>query len=279
MNRNKLGCLGWSFVIFIILMLVSLVIEYWYIVVAIIAIAIFVNWKRIKARHSSQQSNNPEESDGTDYKTVPKTHSANIYVAKPINYDEVLDYAKSEPSIMTLENNKYINSRTNRPAFSPASIQKTRQKLFGFGQQEATFRHLVTLSNYNQFESLRQYFEVISTPFFEGAMLAYKQGDWKKAEKWWLTTLDTMPFQASRRLEIMFRKQKRYANCVQVYSKAIEFAQDYLKLTGVDLYEKLEIRKEKCGQDLLNHLNDDKSHNLVLYPSHIDEKMVEQLLK
>ncbi|KRM81369.1 hypothetical protein FC35_GL000149 [Limosilactobacillus coleohominis DSM 14060] len=107
--------------------------------------------------------------------------------------------------------------------------------------------------------------------------VAYKQGDWDIAEKWWLSVLDIRPTNVTHKLEIMYRKQKRYKDIVDMYSLAAKHAAYYAKLTGQNMTKEIVSSRNLAGEELLNNLENDKSRGVIEYPTMINKKFINRL--
>lgn len=61
-------------------------------------------------------------------------------------------------------------------------------------------------------------------PVYYFADLLYKQGKWIQAEYQWLSIIDDMPNKVGEKLAILYRKEKRYKNEVEIIERAKEYA-------------------------------------------------------
>lgn len=146
-----------------------------------------------------------------------------------------------------------------------------------FGHQEKIFEHLADLAKHTSIEVIRQYLSVIATPYYEGAMLAYKRGNLDKAEMWWLKVFDIQPVSVSHRLAILYRKQHRYKDLVDMYIKALKYAQtSYIYLNTTQENSLLD-EKNKAGELLLKNLNNDQSKGFRRYSSLVDQRFIKEL--
>lgn len=272
MNNNKIGCLGWIVVLLFLAPIIELIINFWYVLVAgVIIYLVWDYWDKRKAREAmDQQTTTISPPDPPKPKEIVKPS----YLPQVINYQDVLDYVDLEPPIMKIEGNKYINSWTGNITASPKSMDETIYRIKQFGHQKKTFEVLFDKSKFNHAEALHEYYEVISTPFYEGGLLAYQRGDFDKAEIWWIKVFDVLPFRISERLRAMYRKQHRYKDVVDMYRRALKIGKDKLSAAQEDRMVK---EKNKAGEVLLNHLNDDQSRGIATLSSLADNRFVEEL--
>lgn len=97
---------------------------------------------------------------------------------------------------------------------------------------------------------------------YHQGLLYYKQGEWSNAEKQWLKILKKMPNHVGDCLDILYRKQRRYKNEIDMLKAAII----YTKQTPVKEYQdsrSVEYRLEKAKQFYKKHNNEDESLDIT----------------
>lgn len=279
--------LGWLIAIIWIAAIVAVgytfVVKFWWLIL-IVAVA-FYFWKKRKNKKAPQQNstkiNQKPDSSKVEPAKALKTDETkeirNVKLPAPVNYDDVMYYLNNGPNIMTIEGGKHINATNGNPVLSANAIEQTKEKIQRFGHQTATYRHLVDLSLINPQEAVRQYFEVVATPYFEGGLLAYECGDWVLAEKWWLSIIDVHPYECSKRLAILYRKQHRYKDISDMYAVAInDSKKPYIHLRpGQD--QDMVSAFMKASEKYLDKKDMDNSKGVKTYPSLIDMKFIDVL--
>lgn len=267
--------------IIIVLLLVAFVVafiaKFWWLILIVVAVWYF--WKQHKDNHAASNKkviSQPEHKTVQPINRYPK--KKNVYLPKPVKAQDVLDYLKVLPSPMILEGGKSINTRTGNPMASKKAIDLSIQRVKGLGDhQQWTFRHLVEVSEYDRVGATREYLDVISTRYYDGAMLAYQCGDWALAERWWLSIVDLLPYECSKRLAILYRKQHRYKDVSDMYAVAINDSEKpYIHLRpGQD--QKMVSAFMKASEKYLDKKDKDKSKGVKTYPSLIDMKFIDVL--
>ena len=265
--------IGAIILILLAAMILGFVMKFWWLIL-IIAVAWYF-WPKLKAKHSKTTGKvvNPPKT-----KTTKQTKRKNVYLPKNVKAQEVLEYLKMLPSPMVLEGGKTINSRTGNPMASKKDIELSTRRVKGLGNhQQWTFRHLVEVSEYDRVGATREYLDVISTRYYDGAMLAYQCGDWALAERWWLSIVDLLPYECSKRLAILYRKQHRYKDVSDMYAVAINDSEKpYIHLRpGQD--QKMVSAFMKASEKYLDKKDKDKSKGVKTYPSLIDMKFIDVL--
>lgn len=94
-------------------------------------------------------------------------------------------------------------------------------------------------------------------PIYHYADLLYKEGKWIQAEDQWLSILPKMPNFVGEKLAIMYRKEKRYRNEVEVINAAIKYTEHAIPTYAHR--DTLIVRKAKAQSLLSNKLDEDKS--------------------
>lgn len=278
MKNNNIGCFGWAFLIFIALWMLGLFIEFWYIFVSIAILAVIIVWWKNKSTEQKPAKQKSNESIPTEVK--PKLHTIdpyrNAYIPHP-NYDEIFEYVRMEPPIMRLENHKYLNSWTNNYTASPKSLLATQNKIHPNKDWTPVYKELLRLSKINSDEAIREYLEVLMVNYYEGGLLAYKRGDFDKAEQWFLQVLDVNPLLVSKRLAVLFNKEKRYSDVVYVYSRAIEFTNNWFIMISESNKSKLLEEYRKAQEKLAKLADKDCSKGITIPNSIIDHRFLNEL--
>lgn len=94
-------------------------------------------------------------------------------------------------------------------------------------------------------------------PIYHYADLLYKKGEWIQAEDQWLSILPKMPNHVGEKLAIMYRKEKRYRNEVEVINAAIKYTEHAVPIYAHS--DSLMMRKTKAQSLLSAKLDEDKS--------------------
>ena len=129
-------------------------------------------------------------------------------------------------------------------------------------------------AHYSNEIAIDDYLGSIDAPFLIAGTIAYKQGDWDIAEKWWLSVLDIRPTNVLRKLEIMYRKQQRYKDIVRLYKIAQPLVRQYDSLTGENTYK---FYKTVAILNEEQHKKEDHSIGVIRYPSKIDSNYLRLL--
>lgn len=279
--------IGWLIAIIFIAALAALayelLVKFWWLILIVGVVLYFwkKNKKKLQQNHSKieKKPNSSKAAPSIGLKIAKNPKALNVKLPSPVNYDDVMYYLNNGPSIMTLEHGNHINSRTGNPVLSAQSIEQTKEKIQRFGHQQKTFRHLANLSLIDPQQALKQYCDTVATPFFEGGLLAYQQGDYDLAEEWWLSVIDLMPFEASRRLATLYRKQHRFKDISDMYAIAINDADKaYIHLRPKQS-EQMVAKFVSASQKALAKKKTDKSKGVKTYPSLIDLKFVDELTR
>lgn len=299
MKNNNPGCLGWGIAIFALLWLLSLAITYWYLIVAVIVI--YLIFYAIKSRKEQPEqathipepkassskdhvsSNQARKSNHTDLKHIEKKSVPSKPSPKkksyPVHrdYKELYDYLAMSPKIVK-ENNKLVNKRTGCPLAKQSSIELSINQ----------FRQLIALPKNNYFEeaendyglfysAIHSYFSDTYIPYYYIGIIAYKRGDWDKAERWWLSILNLCPCSVSKKLAIMYRKQKRFNDVVILYTWALQLANEPLLDIEDSEYQEIADSLDEARKKAEQNSKKDKSIGLIEYPNRADMKLALKL--
>lgn len=175
------------------------------------------------------------------------------------------------------KNNKLINSSTGYPLAKKSSISRTRDELeqiLGYPEED----YIETAKYDNDAKAtIDIYLTSIYLPYYFAGVLAYKQGDWNKAEEWWLSVLNLKPFIVSNKLAIMYRKQHRYQDILTMYQYAIQFANEPLLSISDGEYQQLSDEMNKAEEGAIKHQHNDKSTGVNSYPNRANMKFMMKL--
>ncbi|MBM6754149.1 hypothetical protein H5993_05175 [Lactobacillus alvi] len=206
--------------------------------------------------------------------TTPTNHDVSLP-----SFQEIKSYLKSDvPS--KKENGKLVNGRTGYKLAKETSIERSKNDLKQALEINRNNNDFIEQAKYDDSKATiatDDYLSNICIPYYFGGVLAYKQGDWDLAEKWWLMVLDIRPTNSAKKLEIMYRKQKRYKDNVIMYEKAIEYSKRYDKLTNQHLTKHLAELKKTCSAELNKKSKNDHSIGIQEYPSMIDFNFIDKL--
>lgn len=275
----------WIFVILFVLGLIAVVIEFfvkfWWILLIIWVILYF--WAKHHKQVTTQTNTVSSEitqkaSSQVQVQKPTKPKNESNYFPKKIDYQEVLGYLNSLPFPMLLEDGKTINPRNGKPMPKQQVIEQVTRKIKRcINNQRPAFSHFISLSGYDRVEAARQYLLSVASPYYEGAMLAYKCCDWTLAERWWLSIIDLLPYESSKRLAILYRKQHRYKDVSDMYAVAInDSKKPYIHLRpGQD--QKMVSAFMKASEKYLAKKDKDKSKGVKTYPSIVDMKFIDVL--
>lgn len=151
---------------------------------------------------------------------------------------------------------KRINSKTGYPMSTDKQIKNATEQL----KLTRKFLKNNQISSYSSRSSREKMEDLVwnnSAEKMDSADLEYKKGEWDKAEKLWLTCV-AINYRAANRLRIMYQKEHRFNDAVQI----IDFAIDSPVLRKVnndsyvtDFKKKLETAEQKS----MKHENEDQS--------------------
>lgn len=163
---------------------------------------------------------------------------------------------KKDKSKKKIAKPKRINSKTGYPMSTDKQIKNATEQLkltrkFLKNNQTNPYK------SRNSQEKIEDWFWNNSAEKMDNADLEYKKGEWDKAEKLWLACV-AINYQAANRLRIMYQKEHRFNDAVQI----IDFAIDSPVLRKVnndsyvtDFKKKLETAEQKS----MKHENEDQS--------------------
>lgn len=187
-----------------------------------------------------------------------------IYVKLQRAHDQVKGFleikraveSKKDKSKKKIAKPKRINSKTGYPMSTDKQIRNATEQL----KLTRKFLKINRISSYSSRSSQEKMEDLVwnnSAEKMDSADLEYKKGEWDKAEKLWLTCV-AINYRAANRLRIMYQKEHRFNDAVQI----IDFAIDSPVLRKVnndsyvtDFKKKLETAEQKS----MKHENEDQS--------------------
>lgn len=187
-----------------------------------------------------------------------------IYVELQKAHDQVKGFleikraveSKKDKSKKRIAKPKRINSKTGYPMSTDKQIKNATEQL----KLTRKFLKINRISSYSSRSSQEKMEDLVwnnSAEKMDSADLEYKKGEWDKAEKLWLTCV-AINYRAANRLRIMYQKEHRFNDAVQI----IDFAIDSPVLRKVnndsyvtDFKKKLETAEQKS----MKHENEDQS--------------------
>ena len=187
-----------------------------------------------------------------------------IYVKLQRAHDQVKGFleikraveSKKDKSKKRIAKPKRINSKTGYPMSTDKQIKNATEQL----KLTRKFLKINRISSYSSRSSREKMEDLVwnnSAEKMDSADLEYKKGEWDKAEKLWLTCV-AINYRAANRLRIMYQKEHRFNDAVQI----IDFAIDSPVLRKVnndsyvtDFKKKLETAEQKS----MKHENEDQS--------------------
>lgn len=163
---------------------------------------------------------------------------------------------KKDKSKKKIAKPKRINSKTGYPMSTDKQIRNATEQL----KLTRKFLKNNQISSYSSRSSQEKMEDLVwnnSAEKMDNADLEYKKGEWDKAEKLWLACV-AINYRAANRLRIMYQKEHRFNDAVQI----IDFAIDSPVLRKVnndsyvtDFKKKLETAEQKS----MKHENEDQS--------------------
>lgn len=164
--------------------------------------------------------------------------------------------SKKDKSKKKVAKPKRINSKTGYPMSTDKQIRNATEQL----KLTRKFLKNNQISSYSSRSSQEKMEDLVwnnSAEKMDSADLEYKKGEWDKAEKLWLTCV-AINYRAANRLRIMYQKEHRFNDAVQI----IDFAVDSPVLRKInndsyitDFKKKLETAEQKS----MKHENEDQS--------------------
>lgn len=187
-----------------------------------------------------------------------------IYAELQKAYDQVKGFleikraveSKKDKSKKKIAKPKRINSKTGYPMSTDKQIRNATEQL-KLTRKFLKNNHISSYSSRSSQEKMEDLVWNNSAEKMDSADLEYKKGEWDKAEKLWLTCV-AINYRAANRLRIMYQKEHRFNDAVQI----IDFAVDSPVLRKInndsyitDFKNKLETAEQKS----MKHENEDQS--------------------
>lgn len=164
--------------------------------------------------------------------------------------------SKKDKSKKKIAKPKRINSKTGYPMSTDKQIRNATEQL-KLTRKFLKNNHISSYSSRSSQEKMEDLVWNNSAEKMDSADLEYKKGEWDKAEKLWLTCV-AINYRAANRLRIMYQKEHRFNDAVQI----IDFAVDSPVLRKInndsyitDFKKKLETAEQKS----MKHENEDQS--------------------
>ena len=164
--------------------------------------------------------------------------------------------SKKDKSKKKIAKPKRINSKTGYPMSTDKQIRNATEQL----KLTRKFLKNNQISSYSSKSSQEKMEDLVwnnSAEKMDSADLEYKKGEWDKAEKLWLTCV-AINYRAANRLRIMYQKEHRFNDAVQI----IDFAVDspVLRKINNDSYiTNFKKKLETAEQKSMKHENEDQS--------------------
>ena len=164
--------------------------------------------------------------------------------------------SKKDKSKKKIAKPKRINSKTGYPMSTDKQIRNATEQL----KLTRKFLKNNQISSYSSRSSQEKMEDLVwnnSAEKMDSADLEYKKGEWDKAEKLWLTCV-AINYRAANRLRIMYQKEHRFNDAVQI----IDFAVDspVLRKINNDSYiTDFKNKLETAEQRSMKHENEDQS--------------------
>lgn len=164
--------------------------------------------------------------------------------------------SKKDKSKKKIAKPKRINSKTGYPMSTDKQIRNATEQL----KLTRKFLKNNQISSYSSRSSQEKMEDLVwnnSAEKMDSADLEYKKGEWDKAEKLWLTCV-AINYRAANRLRIMYQKEHRFNDAVQIIDYAVD--SPVLRKINNDSYitdfkKKLETAEQKS----MKHENEDQS--------------------
>lgn len=164
--------------------------------------------------------------------------------------------SKKDKSKKKIAKPKRINFKTGYPMSTDKQIRNATEQL-KLTRKFLKNNHISSYSSRSSQEKMEDLVWNNSAEKMDSADLEYKKGEWDKAEKLWLTCV-AINYRAANRLRIMYQKEHRFNDAVQI----IDFAVDSPVLRKInndsyitDFKNKLETAEQKS----MKHENEDQS--------------------
>jgi hypothetical protein len=266
---SKHSLVYWVVIIVVVIYYIKEIIEDWQFWPVFLAIIIgcfvwqYLDDKKKDRRYGKNTTNN--------FKSEKVAHTEQSEGKLNSNIDSrIIKYLNKEPKVLIVEG-KRINQRTNCPAAKQSSIERAK------GVIEANDLYEDPSVIPTPYSGPEDYFVHVYLPYYHTGILAYKRGDWDIAEWCWLYVLTLKPEVVSQKLAIMYRKQHRYQDVVDMYIKAINACESPLVSIRERFYQNMVHEFIKAGNKALQYKNIDKSRGIKNYDSPADMQFAASL--
>ncbi|OTA45516.1 hypothetical protein BHL89_00840 [Limosilactobacillus reuteri] len=178
---------------------------------------------------------------------------------------------------------KRINTTTGYPMFKQSSIERIEQnieyaqKTNYFNKQKALQSAEQSINSNGANFQIQKYKVYIADLVGMQGELAYEKGEWDIAEQKLLSTVPYDPASANR-LAIMYRKEKRFKDEIELLTLAIKTWQESIFNIYHGTTDELEKRLAKAKNNFEKHKSKDMSQGLRPHFISYDKEFVQKLL-
>lgn len=153
-------------------------------------------------------------------------------------------------------NSRRINPNTGHPMSTDKSIQTAKE------MYESTLNIKHDYSIYNDPKIIHddKVLDRVLPHYFLGDLF-YKQGEWDRAEKEWLSIVKLMSEKAATKLAIMYHKENRFKDEISIIKDGIQYGTNN---TVYSLSGKLDVRLSKATTSFDRNVTRDKSKGYTL---------------
>ena len=164
--------------------------------------------------------------------------------------------SKKDKSKKKIAKPKRINSKTGYPMSTDKQIRNATEQL----KLTRKFLKNNQISSYSSRSSQEKMEDLVwnnSAEKMDSADLEYKKGEWDKAEKLWLTCV-AINYRAANRLRIMYQKEHRFNDAVQIIDFAV-VSPVFRKFYTVSVIREFVNLRYLEEQKSMKHENEDQS--------------------
>lgn len=200
-------------------------------------------------------------------------------------HEKVKSYLKTHQSKYKKEKEstiKVFNSRTGYPMAKASSIERSKRELKEFGSDDYSKSELLRIASESANENganmaIQRYsLAVLENRPLKGE-IAYKTGDWDTAEEILLPCI-TINSESAKRLSIIYRRQKRFKDEVDMLQTAIISWQSSAFNVYKGTFIELEERLSKAKDFYQKHKEEDESIGFKLQVLPYDKQFLHQLI-
>ena len=219
----------------------------------------------------SASSHDPVSIDIPDFSNAPKIRSQLLIILKAahdktktqLGRERKIKHVKTKSSSIN-KSVKNINVSTGWPMAKQSSIDReiiNYKEILRFSKTEKPVIY-DTDSDEIKKSKLRFYEEQKDLekflPAYQRGLIAYKRGEWEKAEKLWMPLMEFNPSVITEKMAIMLRKEKRFKDEIYVIKLGIK----YLNKDDSKLVDRL----SKAETFYSNHKDQDESKGIKVTP-------------